>query len=302
MEKEIEHKIKKIKKSANRIIVWISAIIVVTFSLAAFLFFSYWQIYKLNSDSVVIEKISQIVPFPAAKVDNSFISYYDYLRNYQAAKKFYASQNFVDASQQDLKKIVLEDRLINSVLIKKLAKKYGLEVSSEDVENAINEIVANKGSKKEVEDFLKEYYDLTLAEYKEYFTIPNLYYSKVEAALTDDETVSGEAKKNIQQALSRLRNGEDFYAVASDYKDSLTNRDVYRGELPQEIEDDLYAMDEGKYTDVVSLPGSFQIIKLEKKDPELGVLNLSVIIVPTVAVEEVVKKEREQSEVKIYIY
>ena len=143
---------------------------------------------------------------------------------------------------------------------------------------------------------------MNLREYKKYFTGPNLYYDKTNLAIIDDEILNGQAKKDIQEALSRLRNNEDFYQLIKEYNGSLTKQNFQRGELPKDIEDQLFSMSEGEFTDVLALAGSYQIIKLEKKDLDRGVLTLSFIIVETVNLDDLLKEQRDKAEIEIYIY
>lgn len=301
MEKKTKKEIKKIKKKFNGHGLKIAVILGFLILVIAFISVNAWQIYGLNSQSVFTEKVSKVIPYPAARVNNEFISYYDFLKNFAAANKFYQKQGINNLAVSDLQKFVLEDRLINNVLVREIAKDYKISVSQKEIDQEIDLIIQNKGSQKEFAKFLADFYDLSIRDYKEYFTKPNLYYDKTNDVIIDDELLNGQAKKDIQAALNRLRNQENFYELIKEY-DGVENQQIARGDLPAGIEDELFSMTEGEYTDVVNLAGSYQIIKLEKKDSDKGILTLSFIIVKTVNIDDLLKEHRAKADIEIYIY
>jgi len=300
---------KMLKKERKiRAIIWSVLIVLAIFIVLAIVTMSY-GIYKLDWRSSFIDKILRVVPLPVAAVNGNFISYPDYLITLQAAERFYEKQKEMNfpgiPSQEEIKKMV-RDRLIEDILIKKMASQYNVSVTSQDIENKTNEIIQNKGSQADLEKFLKDYYNLSLAQYKEFFIEPNLYYSKTNEAIMDDEAINGQAKKKIQEALSRLRNGEKFEDIAKQYSedakvgDNASQENFLRGELPKEIEDQLFSMKEGESTDVVEMSDSFQILKLVKKDEEKGVLTLQKIVVKIKTIDDLLKIEKEKAQIKIY--
>jgi len=300
---------KMLKKERKiRAIIWRVLIVLAIFIVLAIVTMSY-GIYKLDWRSSFIDKILRVVPLPVAAVNGNFISYPDYLITLQAAERFYEKQKEMNfpgiPSQEEIKKMV-RDRLIEDVLIKKIASQYNVSVTSQDIENKTNEIIQNKGSQADLEKFLKDYYGLNLAQYKEFFIEPNLYYSKTNEAIMDDETINGQAKKKIQEALNKIRNNEKFEEVAKQYSedakvgDNASQENFLRGELPKEIEDQLFSMKEGESTDVVEMSDSFQILKLVKKDEEKGVLTLQKIVVKIKTIDDLLKIEKEKAQIKIY--
>jgi parvulin-like peptidyl-prolyl isomerase len=301
MEKATKKKIKKIKNKFKSKALKITIILAVLVLLISFFSVVTWQIYNRNSQANLIEKVCKIIPYPVARVNNTFITYYDFLQTFEAAQKFYKKQSAVDISETELKKMVLEERLINNILIKEIASDYNINVSQTEINQAVETIIANKGSKQEFEEFLADFYDLNLSQYKEYFIKPNLYYKKTNQAVIDDDSLNGQAKKDIQKVLSRLRNGEDFYKLIEEYNGNA-NQQFKRGQLPAELEDELFNMEEGEFSDVIALAGDYQIIKLEDKNLETGNFILSFIVVETTALNDLLAEKKEKADIAIYIY
>ncbi len=301
MEKTTQKKIKKLKKKFRGKALKITIILAVLVLLISFFSVVTWQIYNRGSQSDLIEKVCKIIPYPAAKVNNNFITYYDFLQTFEAAQKFYEKQSAVDISESELKKKVLEERLINNVLIQEVASDYNINVSRAEINQEVETIITNKGSQKEFEEFLADFYDLNLVQYKEYFIKPNLYYEKTNQSVIDDDSLNGQAKKDIQQALNRLRNGEDFYKLIEEYNGNA-NQQFKRGQLPAELEDELFNLEEGEFSDVLALAGDYQIIKLENKNLETGNFILSFIVVETTDLNDLLAEQKEKADIAIYIY
>ena len=272
-----------------------------------------WGVYKLRWQGKFINQVLSILPLPAADVNGTFILYPDYLKALKAAEKFYAKQKVQGLpnipSSEKMQQIVMEDRLIENVLVKEIAQNYNVSVVSAEINAKMDEIIASKGSASEVEKFLQDYYDLDIAEYKKYFIEPNLYYDKTNEAIEEDDLINGEAKKKIQEALNKLRNGEDFAKVAAEYTEDqdalgnkLTKENFLRGELPKDIEDQLFGMKAGDYTDILTLPGALVIFKLDNKDEAKGVLSINKIVIKIKTITDLLKEQKNKAQIKIYAY
>jgi parvulin-like peptidyl-prolyl isomerase len=270
-----------------------------------------WGVYKLDWQGDLINKVLEVVPLPSAKVNDQFISYPDYVRTLTAAEIFYAKQKengMPKIPNTDEIKALVMDRLVSDVLVYNLAQRYKINVSSEDINAKLEEVIQNKGSQEEAEKFLRTNYNFSLEDYKKYFIKPNLYYSKTNEAIIDDEAVNGEAKKKIQEALSKLRNGEDFVKASAAYsedakaQEAAAQENFLRGELPKDIEDLLFSSKVGDYTDILNLPDKFVIFKLINKDEDKGVLTLQRILVKIKTIEDLIKIEKEKAQIKIYAY
>ena len=305
-------KSKKIRRQFKAKNLIIALIICLAVLLILFLAIISWGVYKLEWRGQLVDQIMSCLPLPAAKVDNTYILFPEYLQSLKAAEKFYAKQkeaNYPNVPDSDkLRQIVLEDRLIADVLVKEIAKGYNISVSQADIDAKIDEIVQNSGSQEKFEKFLKEYYGLDILGYKKIFVIPNLYYDKTNQAVIEDNLINGEAKKKAQEALNKLRNDESFEEVAKTYSDDInkdknaSQENFLRGELAKDIEDELFSMKEGTYTDIITLPDSYAIFKLLKKDENKGVLTTQRIVIKLKTLDNLITEQKQKAQIKIYAY
>lgn len=281
----------------------------------AFLGIIGWGIYKLNWQGDFINNIVRIIPYPAARVDKNFILFSDYLKDLNAANKFYKKQSSSGfpniPSEEQLKKTILEDRLVREIITSRICSRLNVIVTDADINKKLDEIIGNVGSREATEKYLQDWYGISIDDYKKYFIKPNLYEDFAEAKIMDDMAINGEARKKIDQAYNELKKGESFDKVFDEYSEfkpadngnakSMTGN-FLRGELPKNLEDSLFLLKAGQYTDVIKLAGSYSIIKLISKDEEKGVLVLKTILVKTKSLNDLVQEEKEKSNIKIYAY
>jgi parvulin-like peptidyl-prolyl isomerase len=272
-----------------------------------------WGVYKLKWQGEIIDKILSVVPLPVARVDNNFILSTNYLESLRVAQRFYQKQREAKMpnipTDQEIKKIIMEDRMIENLLVKEIAKKYNITVTKQEINDKLEELSKNKGSVEEVNKFLLEYYGIDAKKYKKIFIEPNLYYDKANMAILNDQAINGEKINKINEALQTLKNGEDFEKTAQQYTEEedplgnkITQESFLRGELPKDIEDQLFNMIEGNYTDVLKLQDGLIIVKLIKKDIEKGVLSLGKIVVKIRTIKDLIKDQKEKAQIKIYAY
>jgi len=307
-------KIKKIKKIRCGLKIKLILGIILGFVILVVLFLGIvgWGIYKLDWRNDFIAKVTQIVPFPAAKVGNNFILYSDYLTTLNSAIKFYEKQDPTLIKNEDnlkeIKKMALDDRLIKNLLVKKIAQRYNVTVSQEEVQAKLSEIILNKGSQAELEKFLADYYNFSSADYKKYFIEPNLYYDKTNQAVADDDKLNGAARKKVEEFLSKLKSGGNFEELAKVYSEDDKAKEggfvseFHRGQLPKTIEDQLFGMQEGEYTGLLVMADRFQVFKLEKKDLDKGLLTLRTISVRMTNLDDLLKEERAKTKIQIFVY
>ncbi|MDD5341251.1 MAG: SurA N-terminal domain-containing protein [Patescibacteria group bacterium] len=270
-----------------------------------------WGIYKLDWNGAAIEAITKIFPYPAARVNGQFIPFYDYLRNFEAADKYLNIQrkagftNIPDLAQ--LKKTVLEDRLIDNIFMYKIADQVGVTISDEQIKAKLDEIIKNQGDAAKLSSFLNENYGLSIAEYEKYFITPNLYQDQTELKIENDKTINGESRNKIEEALTKLKSGQSFDEVLKKYGETDTSQssltgNFLRGELPKTLEDQLFSMSAGSRTDIITLPGSYSIVQLVKKDTDKGVLTLKAIVVKIKTLNDLIQDEKSKSKITIYAY
>ncbi len=255
-----------LQHSKHKIVV-ISGILFVT-GVVAFFGYCTLALYKLQSTSTFMYRVTQVIPFPVARADDRFVSYESYLfelRHYTHYYDNHAKQDFTAQQLQAFKKQAL-DKVVNDAYIKHLAEQNNVSVTDREVTDQIA-IVRNQNrlgsSDKVLEDVLKDYWGWSLEDFKRSLR-QELLARKVASAL--DTAAHGKA----EAALAELRNGADFAAVAKKYsedpsKDSggdygaviaASNRDV-----PPAIHDAMFKLQAGQFSDIVNTGYSLEILK-----------------------------------------
>lgn len=119
----------------------------------------------------------------------------------------------------------------------------------------------------------KKYYD----DYPAYFQQPaRVRASHIMArfASSADQSKKDEARKKIEEAMKRIKSGDDFATVAKEISEDTSTRDnggdldyFSKGQLLQPIEDAAFALKIGEISDIVETGSGYHIVKLtDKKD------------------------------------
>lgn len=257
-------------------IVLITVSLVIT-ALLAFFAVSTISLYRLHSSSVFMYKVTQIIPFPIARVGRSFVAYENYLFELRRYKHFYETQQKLDfdseSGQQQLQEFEKRalDKVVTLAYVKKLAKEKNVSVSDSEIEEQIQLLKAQNrlgNGDKVFEDVLKDYYGWSRNDFKRYLG-QELLTQKVVATL--DTSTQDRAKA----AYKELQAGADFGAVAKKYSDDQASK-ANGGDLGFDISktstevaplatDALFKLEKGKYSTIINTGYSLEIFKLLEK-------------------------------------
>lgn len=258
-------------------IVLISVSLVVA---AMLIFFTYATValYRLDTTSNFMYKVTQIVPFPIARVGHQFIAYENYLFELKRYMHYYQTQQKLDfnseSGQQQLQEFERRalDRVITLAYVKELAKQNGITVSNQEVENQITLLQEQNrlGNGDQVfDDVLQDYFGWSRADFKRYLE-QEILIQKVVATL--DQGTQDRAKA----AYAELQAGTPFADVAAKYSDdqaskanggefgftiTKTSRDI----TPQAT-DTLFGLQPGQYSGIINTGYSLEIFKLLEKN------------------------------------
>lgn len=259
-----------LQHSKHRIIFITSTLLIG--SVIAFFAYCTVAIYKLQSTSGFLYRVSQVIPFPAAHVSGDFVSYESYLFEVRHYTHYYESQLKLDfrttEGKQQLaafKKQALE-KVIDDAYVKKLAAKYGVTVTEQQVNDQIT-ILRNQnrlGNNDTVfEDVLKDYWGWSVDDFKRSLRDSILKQNVI-------ATLDTATKDRSAQALAELKSGTDFAAVAKKYSDDLTSKDSggdigtverTKRDLTAQTVDALYRLQPGQFSDVINIGYSLEIVK-----------------------------------------
>lgn len=260
-------------------IVLISVSIVIA-ALLAFFTYATISLYRLGSSTNFMYKVTQIVPFPIARVGHDFVAYENYLFELRRYKHYYETQQKLDfdseSGQQQLEEFERRalDRVITLSYVKKLAKEKKISVSSTEVDEQVQLLKDQNrlGNGDQVfEDVLQDYFGWSVTDFKRYLS-QEILTQKVVAAMDTDTG----ARANT--AYAELQAGTSFEEVAKKYSDdqaSKTNGGQFGFDITQTSRDvtpqatnTLFGLQPGQYSGIINTGYSLEIFKLIEKKGE----------------------------------
>jgi parvulin-like peptidyl-prolyl isomerase len=263
-------------------------IVMVTLSItamavAAFLIYCTLALYRFYQNNTFLYRVTQVVPFPIARVDGDFVSYENYLFELRHFVHYYQTQQQLNFNGPDREQLVrfrkqALDSVINDALVKKLARQNGVTVSSREVDNRINEVRNQNrlgNNNKVFADVLRDYWGWSVSDFKRSLK-QEILSEKVSAKLDKG------ADSKADAALLQIRNGADFGEVAKNVSEdqsksaggdfgfaiTKTNPNV-----PPEVVDALFKLKPGEVSNVIlaspviaGAPPTLQIVKVTQND------------------------------------
>lgn len=279
-------------------------------------------IYRFGWNNKFFAAAEKAIPFPAAHVKGSgFISVGEVKEDDQAVRKFYESQDFeklgmridfsTDQGQKRLK--VKEKEIINKLIenkvIESLAKKRGIAISDDTVDQEVDQNIEQFGNRQNLMSELSRLYGWTLEDFKQKVVKPELYAQKLSETYAAEIDTSSQEQK-ISSLYERVTaKKEDFSKVAaesSEGQSSENNGDLgwsAKDQLIPEIGEAAFSMKVGEISKVISSPLGFHIVKLEEKKNDNGedLVHLRQIFVKTITFSDWLKAEMKKTEVSVLL-
>lgn len=284
------------------------------FLVAVIAFFTYCTLalYKFKSSSTFLYKVTQVIPFPAARIGSDFVAYENYLFEINHYTHYYRTQQALDFNS-DTGKLQLEefkkralDKVINDAYIKELAKERGITVTDREVEDQIT-IVRNQNrlgaNDKEFQGVLKDFWNWSENDFRRSLKT-QLLSQKVIAALDTD------TQSRADSALVQLKNGKDFAELAKEVSEDpiskisggefgfpieKTNRDVN----PNTVEA-LFKLKDGQYSEVINIGYGLEIVKNIKAEPD-GKMRAAHIVFNFKDINEYTNELKDQRKTRAYL-
>lgn len=257
------------KHSVVRISIGLFAAVVI-----AFFAFCTFSLYKLHSTSRFMYAVTQVVPFPVGKAGSRWISYESYLFELRRNMHYYQTQQQTNFKTKDgqaqltrLRQQAL-DQVTRDAYVKELAAQNHVTVSNRDVDNQLA-ILRNQnrlGSSDRVfKEVLNEFWGWDEGDFKRELR-GQLLQQKVANKL------DVKAHNSAQAALTEVKSGADFAAVAAKYSEDLGTKGS-GGVYPQAITvndrdtnpaitDALSRVQPGQTSDIIDAGYTLEILKV----------------------------------------
>lgn len=260
-----------LRQSRHKIVV--VSIILLTAVIIGFMTFVLLSLYRFQSTSAFVYRITKVMPLPVARVGGTFVSYEDYLFEIRHYIHYFESQQEVDFSSDkgkaqlaDQRKKSLE-KVVNQAYIKRIAKEKNITVSRAEIDSQIEVLRAQNrlgNDNKVFEDVLKDYWGWTVADFRR----------SIEQEILGQKvlrTLDVGAKARADSALAEIKAGKDFAEVAKQYSDDGSTKDK-GGELgflvsktdrniPPQTIDALFKLKTGEVSGVTDIGWGLEIVK-----------------------------------------
>ena len=241
-------------------------------SLIAFLTYTVLALYRFQSTSTFMYRVTQVLPLPVAKAGSDYVSYESYLFEIRHYTHYYENQLKLDFNSPEGKQQLIAfkrqalDKVINDAYVKKIAEEKGISVSEQEIDQQVSLLRAQNrlGESDAVfEDVLRDYWGWSVKDFRRSLR-DQILAQKVAAALDTDTTA------RAQKALDELKAGKDFAKVAAKYSDDAATKDnggqlgtierTNRDMSPQAI-DALYKLEPGRFSDIINTGYTLLILK-----------------------------------------
>ncbi len=146
----------------------------------------------------------------------------------------------------------------------KLDRAYYAEVVADTSQKAIDAFADQN------KDEIDKVWEARKAQFLPECRVARHILAKADASETDPETAKANARKKIDAVAERLKKGDEFADVAREESDDSSAPQggllgcVQKGKMVKPFEDALFALDEGKQSEIVETEFGFHIIKLDK--------------------------------------
>lgn len=264
-----------LQHSRHRIVVVSVSIFIALFLI--FAAYSLLALYRFNTTSTFMYRVTQVVPFPVGMAGSRLVSYQDYLFELRHYIHYYETQQGIDfntdAGREQLnafRQIALQS-VIDNAYVKKLAEQNNISVSNQEVQQQVQLLRSQNrlGSSDEVfEDVLREFWGWSVSDFERELK-RQLLAQKVVA------TLDTEAQERAQYIMDRLEKGGKFSALAKKYSDDETTKanggdygftiERTNRDLSPNVIDAIFSLEEGETSGIIETPLGLEIVQVREK-------------------------------------
>lgn len=232
------------------------------------------SLYQLKSNSTFVYRITQVLPFPIARVQGNMVAYESYLFELRHYTHYYETQQKLSFKTTEGKQQLQDYReralqhVVDAAFIKELAKKNNVTVTNLEVNDEIA-ILRNQnrlGTSSQVfEDVLRDFWGWSLNDFKRSLREQLLTRKVVSKLDTTSHTT-------IDAALAELKAGAAFADVAKKYTMDDTTKatggeyaaavDKSNRDIDPRVTAALFALQPGQYSSVIDTGYTVEIVRL----------------------------------------
>ncbi len=244
-----------------------------TAGVVAFFTYTTLALYRFKSNTGFLYNVTQVIPFPVAKVGHDFVSYESYLFELRHYIHYYETQQHVDFSsgtgpqQLDNYRLRALQKVLDDDYVKQLAKQNNVSISDRELNDEITLVRSQNrlgSNEKGFEDVLRANFGWTINDFKRSLR-QEMLAQKLVAAL--DTTT----QQRAQTALDALNHGAKFEDIAKKYSDDKSSAknggdygfliDKTNRDLSAQITQTLFMLKPGQTSGIINTGFTLEIVK-----------------------------------------
>lgn len=237
--------------------------------------------YSKTSTGTFTYVVAKVLRLPAVKVNDKVIRYTEYVDDLKAINTLQAydkanggaTANMTDEQKSDQ---VLW-RLVNNILINKLAKDLDVKVEQKDIDELKKQMLAQFKSEDEAGVELMNRYGWTMAIYESKVIRPYILQSKLSDAYETNVKAREEDRAKAQGVLDQIKGGASFEEMATKYSQDATAEEggdlgwFGKGDMVPQFEEAAFALKKGEVSpELVESPFGYHIIRVDDTKTEAG--------------------------------
>lgn len=270
-------------------------------------------IYRWNWTGPASKMAVRTFSVPVGSVNGVDISYAELLDDVDTLTRYFGQvlpEGDPGPTEQEMRQQAFE-KLVSSEVLRQEARRLGVEVTDEDIEDEFGRLVERTGSIEKVRAELELMYGWDEATFKEKVLKPYLTQLEIEDALRNDEEVRTGALAEAEEVLEMIRAGEDFGKLAARYSDDPGTAQVGgklgefgRGVMVPEFETVAFALEVGAVSGIVETMYGYHIVKVDDEvveDGERVKVSASHILISFPQIEDYLEEKIDQAVVEEFI-
>jgi len=236
-----------------------------------------YGIYKMNWQSGFVYQLSRIVPYPAVLVDWEVIPVFTYLDEMRTLNKYWNTQRenpdvLLGIPDNGEIRERLIDKLIEEKIVQITARKKGIVITSDELEQEWLRLLARPNAENEVQLFLDNSYGWSEQKFQKRVLYPFLLQQKVSFALAQSAGNGEPDLKDKADEIYKLATapGAVFSDLAKkrsqDEQSAARGGDLgyfSRGTFEPQVEEAIFNMKIGELSQPIRSSIGYHIIKLD---------------------------------------
>lgn len=264
-----------LQHSKHRIVVISTGLLVA--AIVGFFVYCGLALYKFQSSSAFIYRVTQVLPFPVARAGKNFVAYENYLFELRRYQHYYQTQQRVDFGSESGKQQLATykpramQEVVDAAYVKQLARQHHVSVSNGEVNAELDALRAqNQSNDQELANVTNKFFGWSIDDLKRELK-QELLAQKVAAKL--DTAAQAKAASVAAQA----QDGTDFGALASQFSDDTATKGnggqyadtaitAASTDVPPAVVRVLQKLNVGQVSDVIPAGSTLEVVKLLAND------------------------------------